>query len=128
MSEMSFNPVARVLPPDEWAERTPEFLPLPPEHAIVVVVEEGGPGGRILAKWGAMTAVHVHGLEVVEDARKHPSVAGALLSTMVTALLSMGVAEVLTQAETADVEALIQHAGGNKLPGSLWVIPLKVGA
>lgn len=124
MSEMSFTPVARLLPPEEWAEKTPEFATFPPGHSIVVVVEDGGSGGAILAKWGALTAVHVEGLSVAPEAQKNPAVGGALLRLMVSTLLSMGVVEVLTQAETPEVEGMIEHAGGRPLPGSAWVIPL----
>lgn len=126
MSEMSFKPVARILPPEEWAEKTPELAAFPPAHAIVVVVEDGGPGGRILGQWGALTVVHVEGLSIIPEAQKHAGVAGALLSTMVTALLDMGVVEVLTQAATPEVEAMIQSiAGSRPVPGNTWVIPLR---
>jgi len=127
MSEMPFHPVARILPPEEWAEKTPEFLPLPPEHAIVVVVEDG-PGGRVLGRWGAMTTVNLHGLEIVEEARTSPAVAGALLREMVGTLLGMGILEVLTTATTPEVEQMIQTAHGRQIEGTLWVIPLKEGA
>lgn len=122
MSDM--HPVARILPPEEWEAKTPEFLPLPRDHSIVVVVEDG-PGGQVLGRWAALTVVHVEGLSIIPEAQKHPAVAGALLSTMVKALLAMGVIEVLTQAETPDVEGMIQTAGGRQVPGNTWVIPLK---
>src|SRR5436190_21685291 len=126
MSDM--HPVARILPPAEWAAKTPEFLPLNTDHSFVVVVEDGGPEGRVLARWAAMTAVHVDGLAVIPEVQKNPVVGGLLLQTMVGALLGMGIAEVLTFAETPEVEGLIVGAGGRKLPGSSWVLPLKDGA
>ncbi len=125
MPEMHVKPVARILPPEEWAEKTPEFVTFPPGHSIVVVVEDGGPGGQVLAQWGALTVVHVEGLQVIPEAQKNPVVAGALLQTMVGALLTMGIVEVLTQADSPEVEGMIQTAGGRQLPGTAWVIPLK---
>lgn len=123
MDPVSYNPVARILPPEEWG-RVPEFAGFPPEHSIVVVVEDGGPGGAILAQWGALTTVHVEGLQVVEGARGHAGVAAALLRTMVGELLSRGVKEVLTQSASPEVDALVQSAGGHQVPGTTWVLPL----
>lgn len=123
-SVAALHPVARLLPPEEWAAKTPEFASLPPDHSLVVVVEDGGPAGRVLAQWGAMTVVHVEGLEMAEDVQGHAGVARALLSLMVESLLTKGIVEVLTQATTPSVERLIQSAGGRQVPGTTWVIPL----
>lgn len=124
---MSFQPVARVLPHEEWAEKTPQFLGLNPDFSFVVVVEDG-PGGRVLSRWAATTAVHVDGLETDSDAQAHAGVAGALVDLMVRTLLSHGVSEVLCQAETPAMEALIASVQGRRVPGDTWVIPLKEGA
>ena len=118
------KPVARLLPPEEWATRTPELAAISPEAGFVVVVEDGGPGGRILAQWGAFMAVHVEGLKIEADVAAHAGVGRALLSTMVKTLLGQGVQEVLTQADSPEVATMIAAAGGRPLPGQSWVIPL----
>jgi hypothetical protein len=114
--------IARVLPADAWGRLSQAELAqhLDPAHSIVVVVEEGGPGGEILAEWAAMTCVHVEGLLV----RGGAGVARALLQCMVEALVNTGVREVLTQAETDLVRGMIEEAGGSKVPGDTWVIPI----
>jgi len=123
----SLHPVARILPPDEWAFKGGDLTAFNPDFSIIVVVEEGGPEGRVLARWGATTIVHVEGLEVVPEAQKNPAVAGALLRLMVETLLAQNVWEVLTQATSPEVEGMIQTAGGRPVPGTTWVIPLKDG-
>lgn len=125
MTEMAFTPVARILPPEEVAEKAPAFAMLDPEYGFVVVVEDGGPGGQILGRWAAMTVAHVEGLEVIPEAAGHAGVARALLALMVETLVERGVAEVMTQADRPEVETMIESAGGHRLPGSTWVIPLK---
>lgn len=125
-STMAFTPIARVLPPEEWAEKAGELAAFNPEHSIIVVVEDGA-NGPLLARWGATTAVHVEGLEILPEAQGHAGVAGALLREMVTQMLAMGVLEVLTQATTPQVEHMIESAGGRPLPGNAWVIPLAEG-
>ena len=47
-----------------------------------------------------------------------------ILSYGLTTLLNMGIAEVLTQAISPEVEGMIQSAGGRPIPGTAWVIPL----
>lgn len=127
MSEMSFKPVARILPPEEWEALAGPLKAFDPSFSFIVVVEDGGPGGRLLARWGATTVVHVEGLEIVPEAQKHPGVGGALLSEMVRGLLAQNIVEVLTQAETPEIEAMIEAAGGRRVPGTTWVIPMKGG-
>jgi hypothetical protein len=120
----TLRPVARLLPPEEWAEKTPDLAAIRPEGGFVVVVEDGGPGGQILASWGAFTAVHVEGLGIAPEAAGHAGVGRALLSCMVEALVAQGVQEVLTQADSEVVRQMIAKAGGQKIPGESWVIPL----
>lgn len=123
----SVHPVARLLPPEEWGS-IPGFQHLSPAHAIVVVVEDGGPGGPRLAQWAAMNVPHVEGLEIAEPYRGHAGVARALLTFMVEVLTSHGVREVLTQAFTPELARLIAEAGGRRVPGDTWVIPLGGGS
>src|SRR5665213_892181 len=120
----ALHPMARLLPPEEWAARTPDLAVLNPHFGFVVVVEDGGPGGPILAQWGALTVAHVEGLAIVPEAQGHAGVSRALLACMVESLKANGVVEVLTQAETPEVEAMIASAGGRPIPGRTWVIPL----
>lgn len=118
------KPVARLLPPEEWAERVPALAMLPPASSFVVVVEDGGPGGRLLAQWAAMTVTHVEGLELAADVTAHAGVGRALLTLMVQQLRAFGVREVLTQADTPEVGILCAKAGGHAVPGATWVIPI----
>ncbi len=124
MTRMS-SPVARVLPPEEWGAvlvGTPlADAPLNPQHSIVVVVEQDG---RVVAQWVAMTTVHVEGLWEAEDVRGAAGVSRALLRQMIQTLRDNQVGEVLTQALTPEVTAMIEHAGGRRLPGDTWVIPI----
>lgn len=120
----ALRPVARLLPPEEWAERTPALAVLPPAASFVLVVEDGGPGGALLAQWGALTVVHVEGLEFAPVAHGHAGVGRALLSAMIAELTRQGVPEVLTQAADPGIAALCEKAGGHKVPGDTWVIPL----
>lgn len=124
-SATALRPVARRLPPEQWAATTPTFKDLDPAHAIVIVVEDGL-GGPLLAQWAAFTVVHVEGLEVAPEARGHAGVARALISAMVGELTAIGIQEVLTQADTPVVAELCEKAGGHALPGQTWVIPLTV--
>lgn len=117
----------RILPPEEWAEKlvgTPlEGSPLVPEHSLVAVVEDAD--GVVIAHWAAMTTVHVEGLWIADAHQGHAGTGRALLTTMVEALQGIGVAEVLTQAETPEVVAMIRTVGGRKVPGDTYVIPVK---
>jgi hypothetical protein len=122
-----FTPVARVLPPEEWVEKGGPLAVFNPHYAFIIVVEDGGPGGTLLARWGATTVVHVEGLEETPEAQGHAGVSRALLTKMLEVLNAQAVVEVLTQAETPQVERMIQSAGGRQVPGTTWVIPLKDG-
>jgi hypothetical protein len=93
---------------------------LTPENARVIIVEQGS---QIMGCWAAITQAHVEGLWVAPDAGA--GVSRALLSKMVETLQGLGVSEVLTQSLTPAVDQLITSAGGRKLPGSTWVIPVK---
>lgn len=111
---------ARVLPIEEWHKASAALQRLDTGHSIIVVVEEVV-SGKLLAEWGAMTAVHVEGLQIYEGGA---GVARALLTCMVDALTKQGVTEVLTQSVDARVEGMIAQAGGRVVPGTTWVLPL----
>ena len=127
MTSMS-TPVARVLPSEEWAEKLADTpmagVPLDPAHSLVVVVEQDN---RVVAQWAAMTTVHVEGLWEAEAVRGTIGVSRALLGAMVQALRDHGVGEVLTQSLTPEIDTLITKAGGHKVPGATWVIPITAG-
>ncbi len=124
----TLHPRARVLPPEEWAERLTgtslDGMHLDPDHSVVILVEDGGPGGQVLACWAAITTVHVEGLWEAPAARGHAGVARALLTTMLSTLREHHIAEVLTNAATPEVEAMLNHIGAIQLPGTAWVLDL----
>lgn len=88
-------------------------------NAQVIVVEQGQ---TVMGCWSAITQAHVEGLWVAPDAGA--GVSRALLSKMVEVLKSLGVGEVLTQSLTPQVDKLIETAGGRRVPGATWVIPI----
>ena len=118
--------VGRVLDPREWAEKLQgtalEGAALDPVFSSIVVVEVDG---IVVACWAIMTAVHVEGLWEAETYRGHAGVSRALLSATVAELQRHHVAEVLTQSLTPEVGTLCEKAGGRKVPGQTWVIPVK---
>ncbi len=117
----------RMLPPSEWAEKLVgtalDGKPLNPEHSGVAVVEDAD--GIVVACWSVMTIVHVEGLWEAESHRGHDGVSRLLISTMVNELRRCEVKEVLTQSLSEEVDTLIVKAGGQKVPGQTWVIPVK---
>jgi hypothetical protein len=124
MTSMS-TPVARVLPPEEWAEKLADTplvgYTLNPHCTRVIVVEQAG---RVVACIAAMTIVHAEGLWAAEEVRTHPGVARALLQTLAEVLTDEGVPEVLSQSQSAFTDDLFQRVGGIALPGTCFVIPI----
>ncbi len=122
---MSEPVTARILPVAEWPRLAGTPLAdhaLNPTGCTVVVVEQQG---QIVAQWAALAVVHVEGLWIAPDVRGHAGVSRALLTAMLDMLTTHQVGEVLTQAETPDVVAMIRKAGGTRVPGETWVIPVK---
>jgi hypothetical protein len=115
---------SRILPPSEWATKLKgtalEGIAIDPAYAKVIVVEQGG---EVVACWSSMSIIHVEGLWTSPDAGA--GVARALLGKMVETLQEIGVPEVLTQSLTPQVDQLIEKAGGRRVPGQTWVIPVK---
>lgn len=119
----SHAPRARLLPPQEWGRLAdPALAGLVPGSATIIVVEVDG---QIVAHWAAMQVVHVEGLWMDPDYAGHAGVGRALLSAMVEQLRALQVREALTQAGTPEVEALCEKAGGQRVPGTTWVIPIR---
>ncbi len=118
--------IGRVLPAEEWAEQLQgtalEGAQLDPAHSDVIVVEHDG---RVVACWAIMSIIHVEGLWEAEDHRGHAGVSRALLEATVAELRRSGVGEVLTQSLTPEVDTLCEKAGGKRVPGQTWVIPVK---
>jgi hypothetical protein len=108
---------------DDWTAKLSgtelDGLGLTAANAKVVVVEQGD---QVMGCWATFMAAHVEGLWLAPDAGA--GVARSLLSSMTEVLKDAGVTEVLTQSLTPEVDQLIRTAGGRKLPGSAWVIPL----
>lgn len=109
---------------DDWPAKLAgtelDGLGLTADNAWVIVVEQGD---EVQGCWSAITQAHVEGLWLAPDAGA--GVARALVSKMVEVLKGLGVGEVLTQALTPQVVELIEKAGGRKVPGTTWVIPVK---
>lgn len=121
--------VARLLTRDEdWEAKLegttlgPDVHKLDKEQTLIVVVEDEH--GDVVQTWMALTAVHVEGLWARPDHRGSAGSTRALINKMVEELRSRGIAEVLTRAESGDVEVLISKIGGKRVPGSLWAIPV----
>lgn len=117
--------IARTLPPDEWAAKlvgtSLEGMPLNPEHALVVVVEQDG---VVVACWSAQTVVHVEGLWEKDGHRGGAGVGRALLTHMVAELLKAGVVEAITQSDSSPIDAMLEKVGARRVPGIAWVLPL----
>lgn len=117
----------RILPPEEWETvlaGTPladGLVLLDPNHSFIAVVEQDG---LVVAQCAAMTTVHLEGLWEAEAVRGHAGVGRALLAILVAELHRHAVGEVLSQSLTTDTDALFEQAGGRKVPGTTWVIPL----
>src|SRR5262249_22663415 len=111
--------------PEEWSRLDqPDYAALQqmdPDHGQIVVVEVNG---EIVAVWAAVAAIHVEHLVVRPEVRHNPRVTRALMDTMAHVLRTFGATEVLSRAESADIETLMTKVGGRPLPGRLWVFPV----
>ena len=117
---------SRILPVEEWSKlkNTPlgeNWTKLAPEWTRVIVVEDAG---TIIAHWLAFNAVHVEGLWIDDDHRKLAGVPHRLLATMQRTLGALDCHTVLTQAESPEVAALLEHIGGSRVPGETYVFPI----
>lgn len=119
---------ARVLPPAEWDAKllgtSLEANRPDPQYSFIVVVEQGD---QVIACWTAISAVHLERLWQSPAVRGGLRVTKKLLHAMFDQLLAQGVSEVLTNADTPEVEALLLKVGAHALPGQTWVIPLPDG-
>jgi ribosomal protein S18 acetylase RimI-like enzyme len=117
----------RRLPRDEWHRLAGtelatawQYLPIRDSEILVVEAEDG----TVIGCWAAIRYVHVEGLWVDPAYRRPGLVSRALWTGMQTLVRGLGVQAVLTAALTDDVRRLIVHAGGTKLPGDHYVLPM----
>lgn len=118
----------RVLDKSEWltklvnTELEAAVKYLPPQ-TIVLVIEDDATG-EVLGSWATMTYRHVEGLHIAPAHRKKGVVAGKLVVAMRTALQHLNCEVVLTAALTDEVRMLIERAGGQRLPGDHYAVPV----
>jgi len=119
--------VTRVLPPEEWPEKLAGTslaqAIYDPDNAFVIVVEDSE--GQVVACWSAVNTVHVEGLWIHETWRQRVAVARALLQAMFEELRSLSVTQVITNADTPEIERMLTTIGAIQLPGTSWVIQVK---
>lgn len=118
----------RLLPPEEWDAKlvgtSLEHKRPHPQFGLILVVERDD---QVVACWAAITTVHLEGLWIAPADRGSAGVGRALLSGMLAQLKQHHVTEVLTNAETPEIAAMIEKAGGTQLPGHTWVLALPAG-
>ena len=118
---------ARVLAPEEWAAKlvgtSLAQAAYDPAEAFVLVVENAE--GEVVGCWSAVNTVHVEGIWERPDHRGHAGVGRALLVGMVQELQARGVREVLTNADTPEIEAMLQKVGAIRLPGTCWLLKVR---
>lgn len=116
----------RVLPVAEWTTKLagtplePMAATLNPDYSVVIVVEDLD--GKVVAQCAAINVVHVEALWESEEVRGDVGVSRALLEALVGELTAHGVKEIISQAVEPAAEAMLEAAGGTRLPGSTWVI------
>lgn len=117
----------RVLPPDEWhrlahTEVGALWETLPSTAQAIVVEDETG---AIVGCWLVLPVVHVECLWIAEAHRGRTSVARRLWSAMrAVARNTFGASQVWTASVDDTVRTLVQHAGGTRVAGEHWVLPL----
>lgn len=115
----------RILPPEEWSrldgtEAGPALPYLDPLESRIIVVEDGA---RIVGCWAVLRLVHVEGLWIDPDYRKHPGVARRLFAATWRLVKAWAPRWVMTAAVTEDVKALLrEHVGAVSIPGEMFVV------
>ena len=119
--------ITRVLPPEEWpllegTELEKVYPHLNPKEAKVIVVEDGS---LIVGCWALLPFLHAECVWVHPDYRKQAkSPAVRLLRGMRQIARETGAKSVITSALSDEVVGLIEHIGGEELPGRHFVIPV----
>ena len=117
---------SRILPVEEWprlagTELEAVWPVLDPQQAHIVVVEHDG---AIVGCWAVIRYVHVEGVWIAPSYRKRGRVAAHLLRGMRSVARAMGAEAVWTAAVSDEVEGLIGHLGGVRLPADHYVMPV----
>lgn len=99
-------------------------LPLDPQRTLVVVVEDED---VVVAHAIILSTVHVEELHIAETHRGHAGTARALVTAITEELARQDVWEVLALSRSEETDALYAHAGGKRLNGKLYVIPVRPG-
>lgn len=121
----------RLLRADEWdrIRETPlafdVWRHLDASAVQIVIVEDEA--GAIVACWATMACRHVEGFWVRPDHQKRGGTLRRLFVGMRELLTSLGTSTVLTQAETPEVAALLEDAGGTRMKGTSYYLPIDFG-
>jgi hypothetical protein len=118
---------SRVLPVAEWTRLAGTelelALPYLPLDAQIVVIEDDA---TIVGCWAVVRYVHVEGVWIHPEYRRQGAVARRLLGIMGWVARSVfGAQVVITGADSDEVAGLITRLGGQRLPGTHYVIPVK---
>lgn len=116
---------SRLLPPVEWAkldgtEAGPAWRWLPASARVFVVEDDE----VIVGCWVLVPILHAECLYIAPAHRRKVSVGRRLLAGMRRLVTSEGAASVVTSALSAEVREMIQHIGGEELPGRHYVVPM----
>lgn len=117
----------RELPRAEWDRleglEMGALVPALPADTRMVIVEDGD--GAIVGTWAVIRYVHVEGLWIAPPHQKRGRVGAYLLEGMRRIARSWGASAVLTGCMSDEVETLLEHVGGMKLPGDQWAFPVE---
>jgi len=133
----------RVIAPEEWdakiakgelahyvgldgAYRSAAGEVLNPQFTMLVVVEQDG---VIIASWMALNTVHLEGVWVSPAHRGRTGIVAAkLLSGMIETLQRADIPAALTIAPSAGIATLLETAGFQAIPGTLFQLRVPVPA
>jgi hypothetical protein len=115
----------RVLAPSDYGRLdgldVAEFLPLVKAQDAQIVIAEAGE--RIVGVWGVFRVVHLEGVWIAPEYRRHPRVVSALLHATFDAAQRWA-PWAFTGAATDPVRRLIRKLGGKQVPMDTYAIPL----
>ncbi len=119
---------SRILPIEEWnklgaTDFGPVLDQLPKSGGVEVVVVEDE--GQIVGAWSLMQIWHAEGLWIAPERRQRTGVARRLWAALCGRVREHGCTSVLTNAMTDDIRHLLGTAGASKMPGDLYLLPLR---